>query len=140
MPYVLYCLTCLVPYVHRGLICFVDHLLSCLMCLVPQVLCIFRALVLNVSRVLRALVHEVLSCLLFLPCALRITYVSLKVSTLIFSCLTWLLFTYLLLVTFFGKFTTVKIKLVCRQYFGVTVNINKQYNLFNLYSEKYFSN
>ena len=40
-----------------------------------------------------------------------------------------------LLVSFFWIFTAVKIKIVCRSYFEVTVSINRQYTLFNLSSE-----
>ena len=38
----------------------------------------------------------------------------------------------------FQEFTSTKIKIMCRQYFEVTVNINQQYNVFELYLDKHF--
>ena len=99
VPYVLSCLTCLVPYVHLcpvfscltcpvylvryQLSCLLPYVLSCLMCLLPYVPCVLRASCQTCSgilHVLRAVVSHV-SCV-FLGCSWLEHYVLLCSSSL----------------------------------------------------------
>ena len=114
----------------------VSHVPRALGSFVPNVLYVLCAHMPYVLRSLGTLVSHVLSYLTcpfyFVPCVL---HASITFAALVFSCFTWLFLIYFQLVSFFGKFNTIKIKAICRQHFEVTVKISLQ-NAFELYLEK----
>ena len=120
------CITCFMFYMFSWLMCLVLFVLLCLSCNVLYVLSCLTCLVLfmylccTYSLVLRALVHCVL-------------HPNITFSALAFPCFKWLFLFYFQLMTFFEKFTTVKIRIICRHHFEVTVSINQQYDVFGLH-------
>ena len=112
VSYVLSCLTCLVPYMLSCHTChFTCSRASRISCLMRLVLCLL----------------SYLTC----SCALSATRTSCLES---FMCQYHLFCScFPMLQSFFGKFTTVIIKIICRYYFEVMVNINQQYDVLELY-------
>ena len=134
VPYTLSCLTCLLPYLLPYLTCLVPFLLLCLTCLVPYVLLCLTCFVFYTCFVF---------CASSASCASRalVIYVPLvpPFSAYCFVCFTYqyqllcscvpmrhvaFLNIYFQLVSCSGKFTTVKIKIVCRLKIEMTVSIN----------------
>ena len=131
VPYILSCLTCLLPYLLPCLTCLVPFLLLCLTCLVPYVLLCLTCFVFYMPSCLK--------CLLCPTCSRDLRASSSSFSAYCFACFTYqyqllcscvpmrhvaFLNIYFQLVSCSGKFTTVKIKIVCRLKIEMTVSIN----------------
>ena len=99
VPYMPRTLHALVPRVFCVLRALMSYVLSCLTCLLPHEPC-----------VLPDFVPHVLCCLL--PCVLHVQLSHYFCSC--FPCFTSLSVSYFRLVRFLGKFTAVKIKIICR--------------------------
>ena len=108
------CPTCLVPYILSCLTCLLPYLLPCLTCLVPFLLLCLTCLVIYVPLVPPFSAY----------CFACFTYQY----QLLCSCVPMrhvaFLNIYFQLVSCSGKFTTVKIKIVCRLKIEMTVSIN----------------
>ena len=98
VPHMLSCHMCPMLYVLSDLTCHMLFVLSCLMCFM-----------------LYTLMSHVLSCLTchlsLVPCVL---HAKITFPAFVFPCFTWIFLIYLQLVSFFVKFTTIKIKIICR--------------------------
>ena len=105
VPYMLSCLTCFLLYVSSSLTCFVPCVLSCITCFLSYVFSCLTCLVPRAS-------YTTCSCALHAPLASCLS--SLICQYHLFCFCFHVIFSSLFPTReFFGKFTTVKIKIIC---------------------------